>query len=182
MMKQSPSIPFKIVIFGDAAVGKTTLIDRYTTGVFSDKSTTTLGVDFYVKKLEVKGRKVSLQLWDFMGQERFRVLLPKFVAGAKGGVFMFDITRADTLKDINAWVEVIKECHDQKGRLIPLILVGGKLDLEILRAVDPFYGKKLVEQYKQFVKYIECSSKTGQNIELIFSSLAEEMLKREGVI
>ncbi len=181
-MKQTPSIPFKIVIFGDGAVGKTTLINRYTSGVFSEKRTATLEIDFYVKKLEIKGRRVSLQLWDFMGQEKFRVLLPKFVAGAKGGIFMFDITRADTLKDINAWIEVIKVCRDKNGRLIPLILVGGKLDLEILRAVDSFYGKKLVEQYKQFVKYIECSSKTGQNVELIFSTLAEEMLIREGVI
>lgn len=175
-------ISFKVVIFGNAGVGKTTLIDRYTTGVFSDKTTTTLGVDFYVKKIELKGQKISLQLWDFMGQERFRVLLPKFVAGAKGGVFMFDITRAETLRDINAWIEVIKECRDKKGKFIPLVLVGGKLDLQVLRTVDPFYGKKLVEQYKQFIKYIECSSKTGENVELIFSTLAEEMLKRESSI
>jgi len=175
-------ISFKVVVFGDGGVGKTTLINRYTTGVFSESTTITIGVDFYVKKIEIEGIHVSLQLWDFMGEDRFRVLLPGFVIGAEGGLFIYDITRYSSFKNITTWTSVFKECIDESERPIPLLLVGSKIDLASFRAVDSFYGKKLAEQKEQFKTYIECSSKTGKNVDLIFTTLAREMLKREGMI
>ncbi len=179
---QKEYIPYKIVVFGDGGVGKTTLINRYTTGVFTEGTAMTIGVDFSVKKVEIEGLNVSLQLWDFMGEDRFRVLLPGFVSGADGGIFMFDITRFSSLQNIKEWTSIIKECVDEQERPVPLILVGGKIDLAIKRAIDMFYGMKLVEQKKQFIAYIECSSKTGENVDSIFTTLAREMLKREGHI
>ncbi|MCK4688545.1 MAG: GTP-binding protein, partial [Candidatus Lokiarchaeota archaeon] len=80
---------FKICIFGDGGVGKTTLVKRYMTGVFKGDSTMTIGVDFHVKKLEINGLNVSLQIWDFAGEDRFRFLLPSYVIGASGGIFMY---------------------------------------------------------------------------------------------
>jgi small GTP-binding protein len=174
--------PFKCVVFGDGGVGKTTLINRYTTGVFNESTAMTIGVDFHVKKLEIDGHSVSLQLWDFMGEERFRVLLPGFVSGAEGGIFMFDITRFTSLQHIKDWTSILLECIDEKGNPIPLILVGGKLDLKAFRSIDMFYGVKLAEQKEQFINYIECSSKTGENVDLIFETITREMLKREGMI
>ena len=170
------------VTSGKGGVGKTTLIKRYTTGVFDDSTAITIGVDFYVKKFEIEGHPVNLQLWDFMGEDRFRILLPGFVSGADGGIFMFDITRFTSLQNIKDWTSIIKECVDEQDRPIPLVLVGGKLDLKSFRSVDMFYGMKLAEQKKQFINYIECSSKTGENVDSIFTSLAREMLTRDGII
>ncbi len=168
---------FKICLFGDGGVGKTTLIKRYTTGVFNAKTSTTIGVDFYVKKIELGDRLISLQLWDFMGQEKFRPLLPAYIKGAKAARFLFNITRHDSFQNINKWTEVFRECYTEKG-FIPIFLIGSKLDLAPFRAVESFYGKKLVEQNDLFTSYFECSSKTGKNVDLIFTSLAKETLKR----
>jgi len=173
---------YKIVIFGDGGLGKTTLIKRYTTGVFDDSTTMTIGVDFSIKKLEIGGYPVKFQLWDFMGEERFRILLPGFVSGAEGGIFVFDITRYNSLQNLKGWISIIKEFADESGHFVPLILVGSKVDLEAFRSVDPFYGKKLVEQHEEFVTYIECSSKSGKNVDLVFETLAREILKRDGII
>jgi len=173
---------FKVILMGDGAVGKTTLINRYTTGVFTARTSMTIGVDFRVKKITIQDKVISLQLWDFMGEERFRKVLPVYVAGADGGIFMFDLTRYDTFKNIKNWTEVIKECVDEQENPLPMVLVGGKSDLAFIKAVESFYGKKLAEDNPFFISYVECSSKTGENVDLIFETIAKAMLKREGLI
>ncbi len=83
---------FKIIIFGDAGCGTTTLIQRFLTNLFVSDQTMTIGVDFEVKSLTVDGYKVKLQVWDFGGEERFRFLLSTYVRGARG-VFFFMISQ-----------------------------------------------------------------------------------------
>lgn len=173
---------FKVVFMGDGAVGKTTLINRYTAGVFTESTAMTIGVDFRVKKIKIQENLVSLQLWDFMGEERFRAILPIYVAGADGGIFMFDLTRYDTFKNIENWTEVLKECVDDQTKPLPMILVGGKADLALIKSVESFWGKKLAEDNPFFISYIECSSKTGANVDLIFETIAKEMLRRENLL
>ncbi len=179
-MKKKPET-FKIVIFGDGGVGKTTLVNRYVSGVFTESTIMTIGVGFFVKKLVIKDIDVSLQIWDFAGEDRFRFMLPSYVKGSSGGIFMFDITRFTSLDNINAWSEVVDICTDSNKRPLPVVLVGGKLDMKDRRAVQNSYAEKLLED-KMFINYLECSSKTGENVELIFSRLAEEMLKRKGLL
>ena len=127
---------FKIVIFGDGGVGKTTLINRYLTGVFIGDSSMTIGVDFHVKKVDIDGKRVGLQIWDFAGENRFRFLMPSYVVGASGGVFMFDITRYTSLKNFNDWIEIFKTGYKANTQQIPVLMVGSKLDLEYKRAVS----------------------------------------------
>ena len=95
---------FKICIFGDGGVGKTTLLNRYVLGLFKDDSKMTIGVDFRMKQLKVNEKIVTLQIWDFAGEERFRFLLPHYITGASGGIFMYDITRYSSLKNLNEWI------------------------------------------------------------------------------
>ncbi len=180
-MKQKNPIACKIVIFGDGGVGKTTLINRYVTGVFTESTIMTIGVGFFVKKLMINAIEVSLQIWDFAGEDRFRFMLPSYVKGSSGGVFMFDITRFTSLDNINAWSEVIDICTDSNRRPLPVVLVGSKLDMKDRRAVQKSYAEQLLDN-KLFITYIECSSKTGENVEQIFSTLAQEMLKRKGLL
>jgi len=92
---------FKIIIFGDAGTGKTTLTQRFLTELFKSDQTMTIGVDFEVKSLTVDERKVKLQIWDFGGEERFRFLLPTYVRGARGGLFLYDITNFSSIAHID---------------------------------------------------------------------------------
>jgi small GTP-binding protein len=176
---------FKVCIFGDGGVGKTSLVKRYLTGLFTGDSGMTLGVDFHMKRFDIRGKKISLQIWDFAGEERFRFLLPGYVKGASGGIFMFDITRRSSLKNFEDWLEIFKHgTEEMEGFLkdgVPIIMVGGKLDLHDRRSV---YSKDAVDLAKKYnmVDYIESSAKTGENVEIIFYKLALELTKRAGFI
>jgi Ras-related protein Rab-6A len=172
---------YKVVFFGDGGVGKTTLINRYLTGVFKSDSTITIGVDFHVKKIDIEGKRVSLQIWDFAGEERFRFLMPTYVVGASGGIFMFDITRYSSLKNFDEWINIFKTSSKAKNEQIPIVMVGSKLDLEYKRAVPQEEAFELAK-INNLKTYIECSSKTGQNVEEIFYEIGRNMLQVSGII
>lgn len=174
---------FKIIIFGEGGVGKTTLIKRYLEGYFDDSTKMTVGVDFFMKNLTVKGKQTSLQIWDFAGEERFRFILPSYVTGAAGGIFMYDITRRTSLRHMNDWLGIFKEEYSKKvpeGPL-PVIVLGGKKDLEHKQSVKPIDAKEKLEDIECY-KFMECSSKTGENVEEVFRSLTECILERAGMI
>jgi Ras-related protein Rab-11A len=169
------TLQFKLPIFGDAGVGKTTLTHRYLHGLFKEAYSHTIGVDFFLKRFEVDGKNVSLQIWDFAGEEKFRFLLPGIMNGANGTILMFDITRYVTFQNLIKWLNVFNtanETHDQK---VPVIIVGSKIDLEGLRTVPSDEGKKFVKEHK-LVEYIECSSKNGENVEEIFKAITKIMI------
>jgi len=164
---------FKIIIFGDAGSGKTTLTKRLKTDLFISDSQMTIGVDFETKTLKVDGNKVKLMIWDFGGEERFRFMLPEYIAGAMGGILMYDITNYSSLVHIDDWLSVI----NGKKERFPLVLLGGKADLDIIREI-PFKEGKKIAKSKGFSGFTECSSKTGENVEKSFEELTRMMLSR----
>lgn len=168
---------FKIVIIGDGGVGKTTLTHRYLTGVFKETYKLTLGMDFYLKKLEMNGKQIKLHIWDFAGEEKFRFLLPSAVLAAQGTIFMYDITRYNTFKNLTDWLSVFDEANETHNQEVSTILVASKLDLEENRAVSENEGKIFAEEYK-FSEYIESSSKTGENVDYIFEKITRIILKK----
>ena len=179
--ERETDVMFKICLFGDGGVGKTTLLGRYLTGLFKVAQTITIGVDFHVKKIEVDGKKVLLQIWDFAGEARFRFLLPSYVLGASGGIFMYDITRYSSLKNFPDWINIFKKGFTgAKDKPLPIIMVGGKLDLGFKRAVPSKEALDLANDNKLY-GYIECSAKDGRNIEDIFNEIAKLMLRRAGL-
>jgi len=172
---------FKICIFGDGGVGKTTLVNKYLTGVFKSDTTITIGVDFHIKTLEIYGLKVRLQIWDFAGEERFRFLLPGYVRGAAGGIFMYDITRFASLKNIDSWLQVLNTDIRKTPQLIPILLVGGKTDLEEYRTVSTENALDIAKSFN-LNGFIESSAKNGENVDIIFETIANIMLERAGLI
>ena len=172
---------FKLCIFGDGGVGKTTLVNRYLTKVFDEDIKMTVGADFYVKDLEVDGKKVVIRIWDFGGEQRFKVLLPSFAKGADGGIFMYDITRYTSVKNIDDWLSIFEKNVREKQMQIPIIMVGGKIDLQEKRSVETEDAVELSEKHN-LQGYCECSSKTGDRVEDIFESITRKMMKYTGML
>jgi small GTP-binding protein len=159
-------------VFGDSGVGKTSLILRYLTDQFNKDIGKTMGVDIRVKKLKKNDDMITLQIWDFVGEDKFRILFPTYARGSFGGIFMYDLTRKNTLNHIEDWVNIFKKNNIQ----VPIIMVGGKLDLQETRGVSIEEATSISNSY-EIDEYIECSSKTGENIELLFNTLVQMILK-----
>ena len=164
----------KIIIVGDPGCGKNTLVQRFLTNLFVSDSKYTIGVNFEVKSLIVDGQRVKLQIWAFEGHERFRFLLPTYFRGARGGIFMYDITNYSSIAHIDDWLKVIKQ-EIRAEDVFPIIVVGGKADLAENREVPASEGI-MIAKSRGVDAFIECSSKTGENVEEAFEALTRLML------
>ncbi len=141
----------------------------------------TIGADFAVKKLKIDGMLVSLRIWDFGGEERYRLLLPSYATDADGGIFMYDITRYSSFQGLDDWLLMFKQGSNFDESKIPVIMVGGKADLEEKRAVK-IEDAAIMANKRDLSGYYECSSKTGENIEKIFEIIARDMMRNAGLI
>lgn len=141
----------------------------------------TLGANIFVKYLEVEGKNVSLQIWDFGGEDLYQHLLPSYSMGSSAGIFIYDITRISSVKSIDEWLMRFKHGLSGEGKDIPILLVGNKLDLEEQRSTAYEYAVKLAKT-RGLTGCVECSAKTGKNIEYIFESVTHKMLKNVKMI
>jgi small GTP-binding protein len=163
---------FNIIIFGDVNCGKTSLVKRFLTNSFKEDSRLSVGVDFEVKTINIGNKNVKLQIWDFgMGR---KWMLSTYARSAKGGLFMYDITNYFSLSHIDDWLSVIRKEKRRKDQF-PIIMVGGKADLENDREVSAEEGMKIAKS-KSMDGFIECSSKTGENVENTFDALTRLMI------
>lgn len=158
---------FKVIVTGEGGVGKTCLVQRYTKGTFYH-TRTTIGVGFATADVNLNGKDIKLQIWDFGGEERFRRLLPSFCRGASGALVLFDLTRFPTFLHLNEWLGLIRDNTSN----IPLVLVGSKADLANMRVVGREQIVELMRKY-DIEHYYEVSSKDGTNIEVVFTQIAK---------
>lgn len=165
----------KSMIVGPGAVGKTALVNRYTTGSFEKDYKTTIGSQFAVKLTHIYPEEkdhavgLKLQVWDVAGQARFQAVRKMYYSGAAGVILVYDVTRRRSFAELPNWVE---EAYESIGRKVPVLVVGNKIDLPD-RAVDPYEAKKWAEDQGFF--YMETSAKTGEGVADMFTILANLM-------
>jgi len=162
----------KIIITGNGGVGKTTLLHRYIEGHFLVNTYMTIGVEFFIKELDVDDSKILLQIWDFGGQERFRFLLKSYAKGTKGALFLFDLTRPLSIESIDEWIDICRS----EDPTTPILLVGSKADLEETTFIDEEYIRNIQYKYGLF-DFIKISSKSGRNVDKAFRLIAEKVVK-----
>ena len=165
---------FSIIIFGDAGCGKTSLVQRLGTNKFVPNRTRGIGVDFEVKSFIMGKKKIKLQIWDFGDEKRSKSLLPTYIRGARGGLFMYDITNYFSIAHIDDWLSVIRK-EKRAEDWFPIIMVGGKADLADEREVGTQEGRKIAKS-RGVDGFIECSSKSGENVEKTFKALTRLMM------
>ena len=159
---------FKLMMLGDASVGKTSLTLRYISGFFMEDLKLTIGVDFYSKTTLFNEKKVKLQIWDFGGEERFRFLLSQYCKGANGAFFLYDITNESSIEHLPDWTQIVRENAGD----IPIMLIGSKVDLDEFRVVPREDGILAAKKYN-LSSFVELSSKTGKNVEKAFNVMTE---------
>ncbi|MBN2151812.1 MAG: GTP-binding protein [Candidatus Lokiarchaeota archaeon] len=167
---------FKVVIGGQGAVGKTTLLHRYLNGTFLQNSAMTIGVAFHTKQINLDSlqKKVKIALWDLGGQERFRFLQANYSAGAKAAVVFFDMTRIGTIMQVKDWVKMFRS-HATED--VPIVLGGTKLDLvtpDELEDINHLARETASEL--DLDCYVPTSSKNGENVDAIFQYITDTLI------
>jgi len=175
----SKNLILKICIFGDMNVGKTELLRAYVPEMFNKQEKPPTCINIAIKNLIINSTKVALQIWILGSELSFKFIFPAFTGGASGGIFMYDITKYSSLKNIEDWLIAFKESLSDDKKELPILMVGGKLDLSNERMISQRSAKNISQKYK-FLKYFECSSKTGENVEKIFKFLTRSIMNFEG--
>lgn len=159
----------KICLIGPYAVGKTSLVERFVSSIFSDKYHATIGVKIDKKVLGAGGREVNLVIWDLAGEDEFVNVDLKYMRGASGYLLVADGTRRSTLDRAFA----MQQRAAEKIGPVPFLLLVNKADLkEDWELTDA----ELEEFARRGWKVILTSAKTGHGVEEAFVSLAESML------
>ena len=163
-----------ILLLGDLAVGKTSLIARYTNGVFNETYISTVGIENLLKQEIINNENVLVKIWDTAGQERFRAITPSILRNAEGVIIVFDVTSKDSFENIKEWINTLKINVGDNANSIPVIIVGNKIDKEDEREIEKNDALKFAEDNKY--KYFETSAKTGEGVDDAFRDMAKQIL------
>ena len=156
----------KLILIGDVAVGKTSIINSLLGQKFNEEYEPSIGVDFFSKTLKYKGKSIKLQIWDSAGQEKFRSLIPNYIRGASLIILVYDITNKTSFNNLNSWIEFINNYESTT-----IIICGNKIDLKDKREVSYEEGEKFSEEKK--MDFFEISAKEETNLlNMLFSSVA----------
>ncbi len=178
MAKKSYDLLFKLLLIGDSGVGKTCILFRFSDDAFNNTFISTIGIDFKIKTIELRGKKIKLQIWDTAGQERFHTITTSYYRGAMGIMLVYDITNAKSFDNIAKWLRNIQE-HASED--VEKMILGNKCDMEDKRVIAKERGETIARE--NGVSFLETSAKTNVNIERAFMELSESILdKTPGVM
>lgn len=164
---------FKITVIGDGAVGKTSLIKKYTQGSFQKDYIKTLGAQFSKYDEEINGENCKLFFWDIAGQDEWNFMRPTFYKGSKAAIIVFSHTDDKSFEHIPTWHDDIKKYCGE----IPIVLFGNKLDLVNEDELDDEKVEDLVDK-RDFLNYFKTSAKTGTGVYKGFQAIIKELYNK----
>ncbi|KAJ9480082.1 putative GTP-binding protein YPT1 (putative) [Pseudozyma hubeiensis] len=174
-MSSSSDVPtLKILLIGASAVGKSSLLLRFTDDEFlsPEETTATIGVDYRIKGIEVGGKRFKLSIWDTAGQERFRTLTSSYYRGAQGVIITYDVTQRDTFDALPTWFSELETFTTSQD--VVKVIVGNKVDKEFSRVVTTKEGEEFAA--KMGCLFVECSAKKGVGVNGAFDELVNRIV------
>ena len=162
----------KLVIIGELAVGKSSILMRFCDNEFGLNMIGTSGVDFRTKMINIEQRDIKLSIYDTAGQSRFKSITKHFFVGAKGIIVVYDTSDKATYDNLKEWMKTIK---DNASEFVEIMLVGNKIDLP--KQVSSDEGKAYAKE--NTVNFVETSAKTGTGVEKLFDSIVKNIIKRD---
>jgi small GTP-binding protein len=156
---------YKVILIGDASVGKTSIARRQANGVFDFKMMSTVGVDHLVSTIDIDGRSIKLMLWDTAGQEQFASLVPMYVRGAHACIIVASVVDPDSCAHLEEWMHVLQK----SGENPPIIVAINKTDL--LEGA-PLNAEEIRTKYGAlFPVMFFVSARTGDSISTLFQQV-----------
>uniref|UniRef100_A0AC35U076 Ras-related protein Rab-30 n=1 Tax=Rhabditophanes sp. KR3021 TaxID=114890 RepID=A0AC35U076_9BILA len=164
---------FKICLVGCSAVGKTSLVRKFTQGIFPPGQSATIGVDFMIKTVQVDDEKIKLQIWDTAGQERFRSITQSYYRSAHAIVLVYDVTCQPSFDALPEWLSEIEQYANRKALKI---LVGNKIDKEDEREIPERIGGHFADS-NEFDYFLETSALDATNVETLFQEVSTKLTR-----
>ena len=171
-MNDNFDLILKLLIVGDSSVGKTNFIMRFINNEFNNNYMTTSGIDLKTKDIEVKNKKIRIQIWDTAGQVKYKAITRNLFLKVMGAIIIYDITNEKSYTNLKSWVELIRE---ECGSHMQIIIVGNKCDLDSERKINQDEVMNYAEEEK--IEYIETSCKTGENVHKVVKTICEKILE-----
>jgi small GTP-binding protein len=169
---ESSNYNFKVVVLGDAGVGKTSLVKVFATGKFDRNYIPTLGVNILTKDVNFKNIKITLVIWDLAGQGFMDNVRAQYYTGALAAILVYDVTKSDTFTSVIHWDD---ECKRFAPNILLKTIVGNKVDLESERKVAGSDGQRLAK--KMGAEFFETSALSGSNVETMFNNCSRNLLR-----
>jgi len=166
---------YKVVLVGDATVGKTHLLSRYIKGTLPKAPTATIGVELATRMVPLAvGGTVKAQIWDTAGQERYRAITSSHYRRAVGALLVYDVTKQATFQNCVKWMEELRQNAEPD---IVIMLVGNKVDLA---EKDPQCRQVYWDNANEFARqhglfFSEASAVTSHNVKHVFEHLLQEI-------
>ena len=164
----------QLLVVGNSAVGKSSILRRFTQDKFNPNYFATVGIDFFTKDVILDDKVIHIKIWDTAGQERYKSLTQGFFRNAQGIIIVYDITNETSFDDLKYWIESIENNINLQNKIIPAIIIGNKIDI-LEREVDNISAENFAKEIKY--KYFEVSAKSGKGVDEAIKYLIKKVIE-----